>query len=139
MPAIHVVGKYARIDRFVKAAAKKTLDVLPAALHKWHRPDGLASFVRDMIGLRKTISLCRSCEAKMPSRWTSRYNYELVKHLHADDCPCDYCRQTTSVNLYVAGEGDYWQQYDLGQRSVHDTVLRERKLRDKDYRYVLNF
>lgn len=139
MAAIHVAGKYTRVDTFLKAASRKALATLPTALHRWRRTDGLATFLRNMIDLRKTISLCHSCENRMPNRWLSRYNYELVKHLSADECPCDYCRQTTSVNLFVAGEGEYFQNYDLGQRSVRATVARERALRDKDYRHVLNF
>src|SRR3990167_3876040 len=77
-------------------------------LWKWHRPDGLASMVRDLIALRKTLILCKSCEHKMPRKWESRYNYALVRGFHAGGTAGVYCPQNglqPAVNMWCAGDG----------------------------------
>lgn len=108
-------------------------------LYKWRRKDGLASFLRDRIALRKTLSLCNACLVKMPRTWQQRYNYERVIHFHADDCGCDYCRETTSTTLFVAAEGDYHREWELTHNSVESTIKRDRQNFDKDRRFILPF
>lgn len=137
MPLVELFNKYTSL---AAAKAHKLTSggfMQPSPLYKWRRNDGLATFLRNMLDLRKTISLCHSCERKMPSRWLSRYNYELVKELSADNCPCDYCRNLDSVNLFVPGDGPYFAQYDLARRSVAETTQRERAAMDKDWRTIL--
>jgi hypothetical protein len=105
-------------------------------LTRWRRPDGLSSFVRDMIALRKTLALCHSCEHKMPRNWRAQYDYELITHFHGE-CGCDYCRQTTSVNLYVAGEGAYWSEMYRSSKHVRETQERDRQRQLADPRTIL--
>lgn len=106
-------------------------------LFKWRRPDGLASMVRDLIALRKTLVLCHSCEQKMPRRWESRYNYAFVKGFHAEGAACDYCRVQTSANMYCAVDGPYHQEMEQGRRSVAETRARERAAYEKDRKFFL--
>lgn len=97
-----------RINEPIKTAAGWMAKALP--LHKWRRPDGLSSFLTDMIALRKTLCLCATCENHMPRRWTERYDYQFVRGFHAEAVACDKCRQRDSANMYVAVEGRYATQ-----------------------------
>lgn len=106
-------------------------------LFRWRRPDGLASMVRDLIALRKTLILCSSCEHKMPHHWDSRYNYAFVKGFHAEGSACDYCRAQTTANMYCAVDGAYHQALEKARRSVEETRVRERKQYDRDRRFFL--
>ena len=127
-----------RIGESFKSAAGAVFEsVLP--LHRWRRKDGLASFLTNMLELRKTISLCHSCERKMPSKWLSRYNYVLVYGFSTDSTGCDYCRTVGSTNLYHAVEGPYAQEMARSLRSVAETQKRERQMLDKDPRWILPF
>lgn len=104
---------------------------------KWRRKDGLASMVADLIGLRKTLALCRYCsDTKMPRRWKQYYNYEELTTFHGVS-PCDYCRQEKPVSLFLAGEGGYWQQHEYGQRVVAEVQKRERQLLEIDRRFII--
>lgn len=104
---------------------------------KWRRPDGLATMVRDLIALRKTLVLCHACERKMPRRWTEKYDYAFVKGFHAEGSACDYCRALTSANMYCAVDGAYHQAMERMSRSIEETRARERALYEKDRRYFL--
>lgn len=107
--------------------------------HKWRRPDGLASMVRDLIALRKTLILCASCEHKMPRRWEGRYNYQLVKGFHAEQAACDYCRNDwTAANMYCTVDGPYHQAMTRANQSVRETRARERAAAQRDRRFLLN-
>lgn len=109
--------------------------VLP--LHKWRRPDGLSSFLADMIALRHTLCLCSGCEVKMPGQWTSRYNYALVKGFMAELTACDYCRQLRSVNMYCPEDGAYHQEMVQWQRTVSQVRAREQAALAKDRKYLV--
>ena len=104
---------------------------------KWRRPDGLASMVRDLIALRKTLILCYSCESKMPRRWESRYNYNFVKGFHAEGSACDYCRAQTPANMYCAVDGAYYGEMEKAQKSVEETKARDRQLYERDKKYLV--
>lgn len=106
-------------------------------LFRWRRSDGLASMVRDLIALRKTLILCHSCEGKMPRRWESRYNYAFVKGFHTEGSACDYCRVQTSANMYCASDGAYHQAMEKANKSVEETRARERAAYEKDRRFFL--
>lgn len=106
-------------------------------LFKWRRPDGLASMVRDLIALRKTLVLCHACEQKMPWRWESRYNYVFVKGFYAEGVACDYCRAQTSANMYCAVDGAYHQEMESARKSVEATRARERAAYQRDRRFFL--
>lgn len=106
-------------------------------LHKWRRKDGLASFVRDLIDLRKTLLLCPSCEQKMPRRWLGQYNYALVTGFHTEDTGCDYCRQLGCPNMYVAQDGKFHQEMVLAERRVRETRQREAEALQRDWRYMV--
>ncbi len=108
-------------------------------LHKWRRPDGMASFVRDMLGLRKTLSLCTSCEHKMPRKWLSQYNYSLVYGFSTDRTGCDYCRQVGATNLYHAVEGAYAQEMEMSRRFAEATMMRDRRLWAENPRAIVPF
>jgi hypothetical protein len=106
--------------------------------HKWRRPDGLASMVRDLIALRKTLILCATCEHKMPRRWELRYDYALVKGFHAEMAACDYCRNDfTATNMYCAVDGAYHQEMIRAQRSIQETRARERAAMARDRRFLI--
>src|SRR3990167_60419 len=109
-------------------------------LWKWRRPDGLASMVRDLISLRKTLILCHSCEGKMPRKWESRYNYALVKGFHAGGTACDYCPQNglqPAVNMWCAVDGLYHQEMEKARKSVEETQARERAAYERDRTYFV--
>ena len=104
---------------------------------KWRRTQGIASFVLDLIQLRKTLIFCYTCEYKMPRRWESRYNYAFVKDFHGDGSACDYCRTQTTINMYCAVDGAYHQEMGKANRSIEETRARERQLYERDKRYFL--
>jgi len=68
----------------------------------------------------------------MPRKWQERYNYSLVKHFHAEAVGCDYCRQETSTNLYVAVDGKYYQEMSYAEKCVKQTQERDRRMAEKD-------
>ena len=106
-------------------------------LFKWRRPDGLASMVRDLIALRKTLILCHSCEGKMPRRWGSLYNYSFVKGFYAEGSACDYCRRQTSANMYCAVDGAFHQEMEKARKSVEEVKARERAAYERDRRFFI--
>ena len=91
-----------------------------------------ARWVQNRIDLRRTLSLCRACEAKMPWRWQKRWEYVELTAFHADACPCDYCGETTSVSLFLPEEGDYWQAYVEANRGVHNAWKQELQVAERD-------
>lgn len=119
-----------RVGESVKTAAGYMTKALP--LHKWRRPDGLSSFMADMIGLRHALALCKSCEKKMGQKWLDKYGYGLVKSFHADSTNCDYCRQPESCNLFVAVEGNYYKEMTFAEKCVRETQERDRKTAERD-------
>lgn len=108
-------------------------------LHKWRRTQGMATFLRDLIALRKPIALCASCEAKMPRRWLDSTDYAFVKGFHAEGTACDYCRQLSSANLYHPVDGAYHQEMVAVNRMVEEVQARERALFNKDRRFLLGY
>ena len=108
-------------------------------LYKWRRKQGMATFLRDLIDLRKTVVLCASCEGKMPGRWTDKYNYAYVRGYHAEGAACDWCRQVTSTNLYQAADGKYHQDRMRMEKSVRETQARDHALFLKDRRYLIGY
>jgi len=125
-----------RISEPLRTAAGYVAKALP--LHKWRRPDGLSSFLADMIALRKTLSLCHSCETgKMPRRWMDRYDYSFVRGFSIDLTACDLCRQHAACNMYVAVEGRYARQLDEERRLISALRERERRRLNEDSRYVI--
>jgi len=97
-----------RINEPIKTATGWVSRALP--LSKWRRPDGLTSFLADMVALRKTLSLCLSCEHRMPRHWEDRYNYQKVRTFYIDYATCDWCRHPDSTTMFVATEGAYAAQ-----------------------------
>ena len=108
-------------------------------LWKWRRKDGLASFLRDLISLRKTIVLCFGCEHKMPRRWTEKYDYALIRGFHGEGAVCDYCRQHNTVNMYQTVMGKYHADWLVSERSVRETRERERAMFMKDRKYLIGY
>lgn len=106
-------------------------------LFKWRRKDGEASFLRDLIALRKPVALCKGCEHKMRYRWTSRYNYEFVKGFHAEMTHCDYCRTEGSANFYHPVDGAYHQEMVKWKKIEATVQARDRARLEKDRRYIL--
>lgn len=99
---------------------------------KLRRKDGQASFVADLIALRKTLALCRHCaDVKMPRNWRKCYSYEELTTFHGDSA-CDYCREDKPVALFLAGEGGYWQEYEQTRRMAAEVKKRERQLLEKN-------
>src|SRR5882762_6737264 len=119
-----------RVGELTKTAAGYLTKALP--LHKWRRNDGLSSFMADMIGLRHALCLCKPCEVKMGRKWLDKYGYTLVKSFHADEQGCDYCRNETSCNLYVAVEGSYAKEMMFSEKCVRETQARDRKNAERD-------
>jgi hypothetical protein len=119
-----------RIGEALKVGAGYVTRALP--LHKWPRKDGPASFLSDLIALRKSVLLCYSCEQKMGRRWQDRINYGLVKSFHADDGFCDSCRHSTSCNLYIPVEGQYYQDMTFAETCIKQTKERERQTAQRD-------
>ncbi len=104
---------------------------------KWKRKQGMATFLRDLIALRKTVCLCKSCEHKMPRRWEGRYNYEFVRGYYAEHAACDWCRLQDSTNMYLAADGKYHQDMTKMNRLVGETQERERQHFLKDSRHFV--
>ena len=109
--------------------------ILP--LFKWKRKQGMATFLRDLLDLRKTISLCKSCERKMPRHWGSRYNYSFVRGFYAEHAACDWCRLQDSTNMYMPVDGKYHQEMMHMKRHVDATRERERTQFLKDSRHFI--
>ena len=106
-------------------------------LVKWRRLDGKASFVCDLIALRKTLLLCHGCVVThFPAHWQQQYDYECVPAFHGDG-GCDYCRQEGPADLYVAGEGAYWQEWEASTRIIRQVRERECRLMAQDSRYLI--
>lgn len=124
-----------RIGEPFKVLGGAAVRALP--VHKWRRTQGVATFVRDLMALRKTLCLCTACERKMPRQWTRTYNYSYVQGFHAEGAACDYCRQVTTANMYCATDGAYHQQMEKGRQSVMETRRREAALFAKDRRYLM--
>lgn len=94
---------------------------------KWRRPDGRASFFMDRLALRKSLSLCMSCERNvLPRRWELRYDYQKITQFHGDGVGCDYCRDDTTTSLYIPMEGSLAGEYNVMEPSVRNTRARER-------------
>lgn len=108
-------------------------------LWKWRRKEGLATFLRDLIDLRKTIVLCYGCEHKMPRRWTDKYDYALIRGFHGEDAVCDWCRHHNTVNMYQTVIGKYHENMLLMQRSVQETQERERQMFMKDRKFLIGY
>lgn len=107
-------------------------------LHKWRRKQGMATFVRDLIDLRKTLVLCGGCERKMPYRWMEKYDYALVRGYNAAEAACDWCRQNNDhCNLYHTTHGKHHERCELAKQSIEETEARERDLYMKDRRYFI--
>lgn len=124
------MSKLTVYDRFVgkpiQTAQGMAQEILP--FFRWRRPEGKAAFFTDRLNLRKSLSLCHSCETHaLPSKWTSRYNYQLVRQFHGEDVGCDYCRADEPTNLYLPIEGELAQSYSLMEKSVYETRQRERR------------
>jgi hypothetical protein len=119
-----------RVGEVVKTSSGWLQKVNP--LHKWRRPDGPASFLEDMMQLRKALSLCWSCEHKMPRKWLDKYGYSLVRNFHTEASGCDLCRNVTSTNLYVATEGTYNQEAERMERYVRETRARDKAIAERD-------
>ena len=107
-------------------------------LFKWPRKNGLATFLNDLIQLRKPIALCKGCEHKMPYYWTSRYNYAFVKGFYAELTACDYCRTQGSVNFYHPVDGAYHQEMVRWQQIEAQVKERDRQNFLKDRRYIID-
>ena len=107
-------------------------------LAKWRRKDGLASFIADMIALRKPLQICHFCaERRMPSRWRNQYNYEKFNMFRGGESACDYCREEKPLTLYMATDNELWRTIELGEKSVAETRKRERLQYERDSRYIL--
>jgi hypothetical protein len=118
------------LGKSVQTAQGWGAQVLP--FFKWRRPDGPASFFTDRLNLRKSLSLCHTCEHfTLPSKWIDRYNYQQVRQFHGDGIGCDYCRAEEPTNLYIPIEGTLAADYRLMEPSVRETKRRER-----EHRYV---
>ena len=125
-----------RVGETIRIAAGYLTKALP--LHKWLRPDGLTSFMADMISLRKTLLLCKSCEHKMPRRWGERYGYDFVQGYYAECAHCTRCRRAEPTNMYVAREGRYAVQLAEERRILAQMQERERRAYDNDKKYLVN-
>lgn len=108
-------------------------------LFKWKRKQGMATFLRDLMDLRKTITLCASCERKMPRRWTEKYNYAFVRGFQVECAACDYCRLPDACNMYQAVDGKYHQDRVRMEQSVRETQEKDRALFLKDRRYFIGY
>ena len=98
-----------------------------APFTKWRRPEGPASFFTDRMALRKSLSLCYTCEhTRLPKRWEERYLYQKITSFHGDGIGYDYCRADEPTSLYVAEEGDLGQAYTEMIPSVAETKKRDR-------------
>ncbi len=105
---------------------------------QWRRPDGRASFFTDRLGLRKSLSLCASCERYMlPRKWLDRYNYQLVRNVHGEGMGCDYCRADTTTNVYIPMEGTLAHEVNVMEPSVKATKERERRAMMQDNRSII--
>lgn len=124
-----------RINEPIKTAAGWMAKALP--LHKWRRPDGLSSFLADMIALRKTLCLCASCEKQMPRRWLERHDYQYVRGFYADAVACDKCRNRDSANMYVATEGNYATQIRNEKAAFERIRAAERASAQRDRQYLV--
>lgn len=124
-----------RIAEPFKTASGWVASTLP--LHKWKRPDGLTSFLTDMVALRKTLSLCYTCEHKMPRRWEERYDYQRVRTFYADCAHCDWCRHPDSTTMWVATEGRYAQQIRDEQAAFARIRAAERLTEQRTRQYLI--
>lgn len=73
------------------------------------RKEGRASFLENMIQLRKTLLLCNFCAtSRMPRAWMARSNYEDIPAWHSVG-HCDLCRTYGALTVFVPMEGAYWK------------------------------
>jgi hypothetical protein len=106
-------------------------------LAKWRRKEGPASFIADLITLRKTLMLCYHCaKYRLPRNWTRLFDYEELTIYHGEGA-CDYCREDNSMSLFIAGEGDYWKAYEQGRRHEEEVRARQRAMFNKDKRFLI--
>jgi hypothetical protein len=83
-----------------------------------------ASWVSDMIALRKALQFCTGCEAKMPWRWQTRFEYRAFTAYHGDG-QCDGCRQDTAVTLYQRTDSPEYAAAERYDRLVQATRARD--------------
>ena len=106
-------------------------------LSRWRRKNGLATFLNDLIQLRKPIALCKGCERKMPYHWTAKYDYEFVHGFYAELTACDYCRTQGSANFYHPVDGAYHQEMVRWKKIEEAVKERDRQNVLKDRRYII--
>jgi hypothetical protein len=120
-----------KLGRGTKAEARQVV------LAKIRRKDGEASFLADMIALRKVLALCYYCaEHRLPRNWRKLFDYEELKGYHAHG-HCDYKREEGSVGLYMPGDGDYWQMHEKSTKAVDSIQARDQRRYAQDRRYLV--
>lgn len=120
-----------------RSPAKTPVEAQKTNIAKWRRKSGEASFLQDLIALRKVLCLCNLCSnIKLPRKWESRFGYSRLTAFHAV-ANCDWCREERPVSMFLPTEGDVWQQHELGMRSAAAVRKREMAAYDKDKRYLV--
>lgn len=136
---ITLITKHFKSPARVRKPSGGTQEVRQTNIAKWRRKDGHASFLQDLVSLRKTLALCYHCaNVRMPRKWQQVYNYEELTAFHGVNA-CDYCREEKSIALYLAGDEPYWQEYEKSMRHEAQVRKRERDLYNKDRRYFVGY
>jgi hypothetical protein len=90
-----------------------------------------ASWLEDMIQLKKTLALCKGCTTtKMPWRWEQKLHYAEMKTLHGSG-HCDLCRKEDLVSLYQNTDTAWYEQIERDNHLVAATVARDFRITDR--------
>jgi hypothetical protein len=90
---------------------------------KVRRRIGNASWLSDMVALRKLISVCSRCEYKFPWRWKQKLHYAEFTPFHGEGL-CDGCRHEGVVTLYRSKD-DPWFETCERQASIAAAIDRQ--------------
>ena len=122
---------------YLSSSPEKKVRIAQTTLAKWRRTEGPASFLADMITLRKTLFLCYNCgKFKLGRNWRGVFDYEELTTFHGNS-RCDYCREDGPVTLYLAADGKVWQEHEKSTRQIAETRKREQILYNKDRRFFI--
>jgi hypothetical protein len=102
---------------------------------KQRRPIVNASWVNDMIALKRALQFCKGCEPKMPWRWQSLFNYRPFSmpdgRAYEGNGQCDWCRQERPIVLYQRTDSP---EYEAGEK--YDRMIAETRARETGFTVV---
>lgn len=83
-----------------------------------------ATWLWDMMNLRKVLQLCSRCQYALPHHWEKKYHYAKWKHFTGIN-PCDYCKNEAVVDLFRSTDDPWYAECERNSRAVSATRARD--------------